>query len=91
MLIRLSVTQKMNAYTFDLKVTLRYYYKEPLYEALQMTSNHGKNYSKVGIILELNEVVVEHEWQKDVLLITPIFLYTVLHILYSILLSKDPS
>ena len=61
------------ARTSDVKVTLCYYYTEPLYLALPMTSEQflalsnstlkvesGKNYSKIGIILKVNnEVVVE--------------------------------
>ena len=56
---------------FDLKLTLRYYYTEPLYQALHVTSNrflvlsncalkvvNGKDYSKIGIILEVNNKVV---------------------------------
>ena len=55
----------------DLKVTLYYYCTEPLYQALYMTSDRflalsnsalkkvsGKNYSKVGIILKVNNEVV---------------------------------
>ena len=34
---------------------------------------------------------LKHEWRNDVLLITPVPLYMVLHILYSNLLLKDPS
>ena len=45
-----------------------------------------KNYSNVGVVLGVNnEVAAKYEWRKDALLITPVFIYMVLHILYSIL------
>ena len=62
--------------TFDLKVTLCYYYTEPLDQTLYMKSDWfltlsnsaskvvpiGKNYSKVGVVLRVNNEVVVKIW-----------------------------
>ena len=51
-----------------------------------------KNYSKVGIILDVNNEVVVETWiAKRCIADTPVRLYMVLNILYSNLLLKDSS
>ena len=68
------------------------YDKRSIFSVKQL-SVKSANYSKFGIILKVNNEVVAKTWmRKDVLLITYTnAFYMVSHILYSILLLKDPS